>query len=166
MTRAIQPDRPPAEFKCRTCNTTWSSYMKNSILCTDITERNGLHDFDFAKPIIWIRFSFYYLSIWMNEVFENYKLSLQKRDQKPSKELVLLIRQSTKTLVKFGELWKQVQDRGYAEGIRWQRTSGNGQAISQTEINDGADKNPFREVRTTIKQNTEYNSYSKEGEPV
>ena len=53
----------------------------------------------------------------MNEVFENYKLSLQKRDQKPSKELVLLIRQSTKTLVKFGELWKQVQDRGYAEGF-------------------------------------------------
>ena len=117
MTRAIQPDRPPGEFKCRTCNTMWSSYMKNSILCTDITERNGLHDFDFAKPIIWIRFSFYYLSIWMNEVFENYKLSLQKRDQKPSKELVLLIRQSTKTLVKFGELWKQVQDRGYAEGF-------------------------------------------------
>ena len=53
----------------------------------------------------------------MNEVFENYKLSLQKRDQKPSKELVLLIRQSTKALVKFGELWKQVQDRGYSEGF-------------------------------------------------
>ena len=117
MTRAIQPDRPPGEFKCRTCNTMWSSYMKNSILCTDTTERNGLHDFDFAKPMIWIRFSFDYLSIWMNEVFENYKLSLQKRDQKPSKELVLLIRQSTKALVKFGELWKQVQDRGYAEGF-------------------------------------------------
>ncbi len=52
MTKIIKPDFSPGEFKCRTCNTMWSSYMKNSILCTDITERHGLHDFDFAKPII------------------------------------------------------------------------------------------------------------------
>ena len=52
MTKIIKPDLLPGEFKCRTCNTMWSSYMKNSILCTDITERHGLHDFDFAKPII------------------------------------------------------------------------------------------------------------------
>jgi hypothetical protein len=52
MTKIIKPDLSPGEFKCRTCNTMWSSYMKNSILCTDITERHGLHDFDFAKPII------------------------------------------------------------------------------------------------------------------
>ena len=44
-------------------------------------------------------------------------MSLQKRDKKPSKELVSLIRQSTKALVKFGELWKKVQDKGYAEGF-------------------------------------------------
>ena len=50
MIRIIKPDRAPGEFKCRTCNTMWSSYMKNSILCTDITERYGLHDFDFANP--------------------------------------------------------------------------------------------------------------------
>jgi hypothetical protein len=52
MTKIIKPDLSPGEFKCRTCNTMWSSYMKNSILCIDITERHGLHDFDFAKPII------------------------------------------------------------------------------------------------------------------
>ena len=48
---------------------------------------------------------------------ENYKLSLQKRDKKPSKELVSLIRQSAKALVKFAELWKKVQAKGYAEGF-------------------------------------------------
>jgi len=52
MKNKLKPDLLPGEFKCRTCNTMWSSYMKNSILCTDITERHGLHDFDFAKPII------------------------------------------------------------------------------------------------------------------
>ena len=44
-------------------------------------------------------------------------MSLQKRDKKPSKELVSLIRQSVKALVKFAELWKKVQDKGYAEGF-------------------------------------------------
>ena len=44
--------RRSRRIKCRTCDTMWSTYMKNSILCTDITERHGLHDFDFAKPII------------------------------------------------------------------------------------------------------------------
>lgn len=42
---------------------------------------------------------------------------MQKRDKKPSKELGSLIRQSTKALDKFAELWKKVQDRGYAEGF-------------------------------------------------
>jgi hypothetical protein len=42
---------------------------------------------------------------------------LQKRDKKPSKELVSLVRQSAKALVKFAELWKKVQDKGYAEGF-------------------------------------------------
>lgn len=44
-------------------------------------------------------------------------MSLQKRDKKPSKELVSLVRQSAKALVKFAELWKKVQDKGYAEGF-------------------------------------------------
>jgi hypothetical protein len=44
-------------------------------------------------------------------------LSLQKRDKNPSKELVLLIRQSAKTLVKFAEVWKKVQEKGYEEGF-------------------------------------------------
>jgi hypothetical protein len=44
-------------------------------------------------------------------------LSLQKRDKKPSKELVLLLRQSAKALVKFAEVWKKVQEKGYQEGF-------------------------------------------------
>ena len=51
MTKIIKPDLSPGEFKCRTCNTMWSSYMRKSILSTDITERHGLHNFDFGKPI-------------------------------------------------------------------------------------------------------------------
>ena len=47
MTKIIKPDLPPGEFRCRTCNTMWSSYTRKSILCTDITERHGLHNFDF-----------------------------------------------------------------------------------------------------------------------
>ena len=44
-------------------------------------------------------------------------MSLQKRDKKPSKQLVSIIRQSAKVLVKFAELWKKVQVKGYAEGF-------------------------------------------------
>ena len=44
-------------------------------------------------------------------------MSLQKRDKKPSKELVLLLRQSAKALVKFAEVWKKVQEKGYEEGF-------------------------------------------------
>ncbi len=44
-------------------------------------------------------------------------MSIQKRDKVPSKELLLLIRQSIKVLGKFGELWKKVQEKGYAEGF-------------------------------------------------
>ena len=52
MTRIIKPDVAPGEFKCRTCYTMWSSYMENHILCTDTTERYGLHNFDFTNPIL------------------------------------------------------------------------------------------------------------------
>ncbi len=41
----------PGEFKCRTCQATWSSFMETNAPCTDTTERYGLHDFDFKKPI-------------------------------------------------------------------------------------------------------------------
>jgi hypothetical protein len=43
-------------------------------------------------------------------------LSIQKPD-KPSKELLLLIRKSIKILAKFAELWKKVQEKGYTEGF-------------------------------------------------
>jgi len=52
MKRAIKPDVPPGEFKCRTCDGMWSSFMENNIPCTMTAIRNGLHDFDFAKPIL------------------------------------------------------------------------------------------------------------------
>jgi hypothetical protein len=44
-------------------------------------------------------------------------LIIQKRDKAPSKELLLLIRQSIKILGKFAELWKKVQEKGYTEGF-------------------------------------------------
>jgi hypothetical protein len=44
-------------------------------------------------------------------------LIIQKRDKAPSKELLLLIRQSIKILGKFPELWKKVQEKGYTEGF-------------------------------------------------
>jgi len=51
MQRIIKPARPPGEFKCRTCQVMWSSYMENNTPCTDTTMRAGLHNFDFANPI-------------------------------------------------------------------------------------------------------------------
>jgi hypothetical protein len=52
MKRAIKPDVAPGEFKCRTCEVMWSSFMENNIPCTITAIRNGLHDFDFATPIL------------------------------------------------------------------------------------------------------------------
>ena len=51
MRRIVKPASPPGEFKCRTCEVMWSSYMENNIPCTDTTIRAGLHNFDFANPI-------------------------------------------------------------------------------------------------------------------
>jgi len=52
MVRTIKADVPPGEFKCRTCNAMWSSFMENNTPCTITVIRNGLHDFDFASPIL------------------------------------------------------------------------------------------------------------------
>jgi hypothetical protein len=52
MKRAIKPDVPPGEFKCRTCDGMWSSFMETNIPCTMTAIRNGLHDFDFSTPIL------------------------------------------------------------------------------------------------------------------
>ena len=53
MVRMLKPNVTPGEFRCRTCDTMWSNFMEKNIPCTNTTiTRNGLHDFDFAKPII------------------------------------------------------------------------------------------------------------------
>lgn len=53
MVRMVKPDLAPGEFRCRTCDTMWSNFREKNIPCTDTTlTRNGLHDFDFAKPIM------------------------------------------------------------------------------------------------------------------
>lgn len=53
MKRAIKPDVPPGEFKCRTCDGMWSNFMDTNSPCTDTTlTRNGLHNFDFGTPIL------------------------------------------------------------------------------------------------------------------
>lgn len=53
MVRTIKPDVAPGEFKCRTCEVMWSSYMESNVPCTDTTIRTGLHNFDFANPILY-----------------------------------------------------------------------------------------------------------------
>jgi hypothetical protein len=50
MAGIVKPADIPGEFKCRTCQIMWSSYMKNNIPCKDTT-RYGLHNFDFANPV-------------------------------------------------------------------------------------------------------------------
>ena len=35
MRRTIKPDVAPGEFKCRTCEVMWSSFMESNISCTD-----------------------------------------------------------------------------------------------------------------------------------
>jgi hypothetical protein len=53
MKRAIKPDVAPGEFKCRTCEVMWSSFMDSNCPCTNKTlNRNRLHDFDFANPVL------------------------------------------------------------------------------------------------------------------
>jgi len=51
MARIVKLAGVPGEFKCRTCQIMWSSYMENNIPCTDTTIRSGLHNFDFASPV-------------------------------------------------------------------------------------------------------------------
>ena len=52
MTRTVKPDGLPGEFKCRTCDISWSSFMQDNLPCTDKTTRFGLHNFDFSRPIL------------------------------------------------------------------------------------------------------------------
>jgi hypothetical protein len=51
MRRLIKAAVAPGEFKCRTCEILWSSFMENNIPCIDRSMRSGLHNFDFSKPI-------------------------------------------------------------------------------------------------------------------
>jgi hypothetical protein len=51
MRRIIKAAAAPGEFKCRTCEILWSSFMENNIPCVDRSMRPGLHNFDFSKPI-------------------------------------------------------------------------------------------------------------------
>jgi hypothetical protein len=52
MRRVIKATKAPGEFKCRTCEILWSTFMENNIPCIDKTIRFGLHNFDFSKPIV------------------------------------------------------------------------------------------------------------------
>jgi hypothetical protein len=52
MAGIVKPADVPGEFKCRTCQIMWSSYTENNIPCTDTTTRYGLHNFDFANPVL------------------------------------------------------------------------------------------------------------------
>jgi hypothetical protein len=52
MRRIIKATGTPGEFRCRTCEILWSSFMEHNIPCIDKTIRHGLHNFDFSKPIV------------------------------------------------------------------------------------------------------------------
>ena len=51
MRKMLKAAGAPGEFKCRTCEILWSSFMENNFPCIDKTIRSGLHNFDFSKPI-------------------------------------------------------------------------------------------------------------------
>ena len=51
MRRILKAAGAPGEFKCRTCEILWSSFMENNFPCIDKTIRYGLHNFDFSNPI-------------------------------------------------------------------------------------------------------------------
>ena len=58
MRKTIKLDVAPGEFKCRTCEVLWSSFIKSNVPCKDATIRTGLHNFDFAKPIMYNKSEF------------------------------------------------------------------------------------------------------------
>ncbi|MGA8842720.1 MAG: hypothetical protein WB511_03985 [Nitrososphaeraceae archaeon] len=39
------------DFKCRSCNLTWSIFLQNNNLCNNSLLGDGRHNFDFKKPI-------------------------------------------------------------------------------------------------------------------
>ena len=51
MTRSVKPDGLPGEFKCRTCDISWSSFMQNNLPCTDKQP-----DLDYTTSILVDRF--------------------------------------------------------------------------------------------------------------
>jgi len=52
MRRILKATGSPGEFKCRTCEILWSSFMEHNIPCIDKTIRYGLHNFNFSNPIV------------------------------------------------------------------------------------------------------------------
>ena len=39
------------DFKCRSCNLTWSTFLQNNDFCNNSILGDGRHNFDFKKPI-------------------------------------------------------------------------------------------------------------------
>jgi len=39
------------DFKCRVCNIRWSMFVRTNSLCTNPSVGDGVHNFDFRKPI-------------------------------------------------------------------------------------------------------------------
>lgn len=51
MKRPIHLAMERHEFKCRVCNIRWLMFVRTNSLCTNPSVGNGVHNFDFRKPI-------------------------------------------------------------------------------------------------------------------
>ena len=51
MRRPIHMAMERHDFRCRVCNIRWSAFVQTNSLCTKSSGGDGIHNFDFGKPI-------------------------------------------------------------------------------------------------------------------
>ena len=51
MRRPIHMAMERHDFKCRVCNIRWSRFIRTNSLCSKSSVGDGIHNFDFRKPI-------------------------------------------------------------------------------------------------------------------
>jgi len=51
MTRSKRLAIVISDFKCRFCKVTWSTFLKSNIPCSNSFLGDGIHNFNFRKPL-------------------------------------------------------------------------------------------------------------------
>jgi hypothetical protein len=51
MTRLRRLAMGMSDFKCRFCKVHWSTFLQNNVQCSNSSFGDGIHNFDFKKPI-------------------------------------------------------------------------------------------------------------------